>query len=230
MSPRWNWDFEDEQRAPRKPATAPTLPAQRPVPRDPRARFRRRRLGAVAGFVIAARRADRRAVGLARRRLDLLGGHEDCGGQSGAHAAARGRAGARRKRRRLGARLHAVRQRRRRHRARTWRSRSTTARARTRPQILDVLEREHVPATFFVVGQEMRDFGASTEREIDDGFVIGDHTENHPMLAHALGARPERTALRTGRADRTARRAQAAPVPPAVRIVQRDDLAPAARR
>jgi len=51
MSPRWNWDFEDEQRAPRKPATAPPLPAQRPEPRDRRARFRRRRLGAVAGFV-----------------------------------------------------------------------------------------------------------------------------------------------------------------------------------
>ena len=30
----------------------------------------------------------------------------------------------------------------------------------------------------------LHDFGASTEREIRDGFVIGDHTENHPMMAH----------------------------------------------
>jgi peptidoglycan-N-acetylglucosamine deacetylase len=52
------------------------------------------------------------------------------------------------------------------------------------PQVLDVLEREHVPATFFVIGQEIHDFGASTEREIRDGFTIGDHTENHPMMAH----------------------------------------------
>lgn len=52
------------------------------------------------------------------------------------------------------------------------------------PQVLDVLEREQAPATFFVIGQEIHDFGSSTEREIRDGFVIGDHTENHPMMAH----------------------------------------------
>jgi peptidoglycan/xylan/chitin deacetylase (PgdA/CDA1 family) len=52
------------------------------------------------------------------------------------------------------------------------------------PQVLDILEREHVPATFFVIGQEIHDFGSSTEREIRGGFTIGDHTENHPMMAH----------------------------------------------
>jgi peptidoglycan/xylan/chitin deacetylase (PgdA/CDA1 family) len=51
------------------------------------------------------------------------------------------------------------------------------------PEVLDVLEREHAPATFFVIGQEIHDFGTSTEREIRDGFAIGDHTENHPMMA-----------------------------------------------
>jgi len=52
------------------------------------------------------------------------------------------------------------------------------------PQVLSVLERYHVPATFFVIGRMLRYFGASTVREIEDGDVIGDHTENHPMLAH----------------------------------------------
>ena len=51
------------------------------------------------------------------------------------------------------------------------------------PGVLDVLEREHVPATFFVIGEELRYFSASTVREIRDGFVIGDHTETHPMMA-----------------------------------------------
>jgi peptidoglycan/xylan/chitin deacetylase (PgdA/CDA1 family) len=52
------------------------------------------------------------------------------------------------------------------------------------PQVLSVLEHNHVRATFFVIGRMLRYFGASTVREIEDGDVIGDHTENHPMLAH----------------------------------------------
>jgi peptidoglycan/xylan/chitin deacetylase (PgdA/CDA1 family) len=51
-----------------------------------------------------------------------------------------------------------------------------------------------VPATFFVIGQEIHDFGASAEREVRDGFTIGDHTENHPMLAH-LSAHDQREQL-----------------------------------
>jgi len=52
------------------------------------------------------------------------------------------------------------------------------------PQVLAVLERYHVKATFFVIGKMLQYFGASTVREIEDGDVIGDHTESHPMLAH----------------------------------------------
>ncbi len=51
------------------------------------------------------------------------------------------------------------------------------------PQLLSVLERYHVKATFFAVGRMLQYFGASAVREIEDGDVIGDHTENHPMLA-----------------------------------------------
>ena len=52
------------------------------------------------------------------------------------------------------------------------------------PQVLSVLEQYHVKATFFVIGKMIEYFGASTAREIEDGDVIGDHTESHPMLAH----------------------------------------------
>jgi peptidoglycan/xylan/chitin deacetylase (PgdA/CDA1 family) len=51
------------------------------------------------------------------------------------------------------------------------------------PEVLNVLEREHAPATFFVIGEEERYFSASTVREIHDRFVIGDHTETHPEMA-----------------------------------------------
>lgn len=50
------------------------------------------------------------------------------------------------------------------------------------PQILDILERYHVPATFFIVGRSLKDFGSILPREIADGFVIGDHTQDHLML------------------------------------------------
>lgn len=51
------------------------------------------------------------------------------------------------------------------------------------PAVLSVLERMHVRATFFVIGKMLRYFGTSLVREIEDGDVIGDHTETHPMLA-----------------------------------------------
>ncbi|HEX5225050.1 MAG TPA: polysaccharide deacetylase family protein, partial [Solirubrobacteraceae bacterium] len=62
------------------------------------------------------------------------------------------------------------------------------------PGVLDVLERLHARATFFAIGRMLRYFGASTEREIRDGDVIGDHTENHPMLAR-LSAHDQREEL-----------------------------------
>jgi peptidoglycan/xylan/chitin deacetylase (PgdA/CDA1 family) len=52
------------------------------------------------------------------------------------------------------------------------------------PEVLSVLERFHVHATFFVIGAMLRYFSASTVREIKDGDVIGDHTETHPEMAN----------------------------------------------
>ena len=62
------------------------------------------------------------------------------------------------------------------------------------PGVLSVLERFHVHATFFVIGEMLRYFSASAEREIRDGDVIGDHTETHPEMA-TLSAHDQREEL-----------------------------------
>jgi len=49
-------------------------------------------------------------------------------------------------------------------------------------QVLDVLRREHAPATFFIVGAMLRYFRPQLDREITGGFVVGDHTMTHPSL------------------------------------------------
>jgi peptidoglycan-N-acetylglucosamine deacetylase len=49
--------------------------------------------------------------------------------------------------------------------------------------VVNVLVRMRVPATFFVVGQQLDDFAAGLKDEIRHGFVVGDHTENHKDLA-----------------------------------------------
>jgi len=51
------------------------------------------------------------------------------------------------------------------------------------PEVLDVLERFHVRATFFEIGKMLQYFSSSTVRELRDGDVVGDHTETHPELA-----------------------------------------------
>jgi peptidoglycan-N-acetylglucosamine deacetylase len=195
MSPRWNWDFEDGERVRRGLAAPPASPSPpAPQPSD-EARYRRRRLGAALVFALAV------IVLL----VALLGSHHKAGvssaGASGhlsrpsalravapADALERGekavdsvlgytpfvRAG--------GTQGKDV--------ALTF----DDGPGPYTPGVLDVLEREHAPATFFVVGQEIPDFRASAEREIRAGFVIGDHTENHPMLAH-LSAHDQREQL-----------------------------------
>jgi peptidoglycan/xylan/chitin deacetylase (PgdA/CDA1 family) len=52
------------------------------------------------------------------------------------------------------------------------------------PHVLQVLQKLHVPATFFEVGFMERWFHASTTQALSQGHVIGDHTESHPKLAH----------------------------------------------
>jgi peptidoglycan/xylan/chitin deacetylase (PgdA/CDA1 family) len=51
------------------------------------------------------------------------------------------------------------------------------------PQVLSILERENVPATFFVVGSMERYFHASTSESLAHGYAIGDHTEAHAPMS-----------------------------------------------
>ena len=55
---------------------------------------------------------------------------------------------------------------------------------RNTPQILDTLSREHVPATFFVTGQNAVRSPALVNREIAEGHVVGNHTLTHSGLGH----------------------------------------------
>ncbi len=50
-------------------------------------------------------------------------------------------------------------------------------------ELLDELQRLRVPATFFVVGYQLPEFGATLQRMIDLGVPIGDHTSEHANLA-----------------------------------------------
>lgn len=53
------------------------------------------------------------------------------------------------------------------------------------PEILDVLEREHVPATFFQIGEWIAKYGengALERRMLADGDMLGDHTWTHPDM------------------------------------------------
>jgi peptidoglycan-N-acetylglucosamine deacetylase len=51
------------------------------------------------------------------------------------------------------------------------------------PAILAILEREHVPATFFEVGIVEQYFHASTAAIVAHGYPIGDHTETHAPMS-----------------------------------------------
>lgn len=49
-------------------------------------------------------------------------------------------------------------------------------------RILDVLESEHVHATFFVVGRAVQAYPAVVQREVRDGDAVGNHTWDHRHL------------------------------------------------
>ena len=51
------------------------------------------------------------------------------------------------------------------------------------PRILDVLKRYHVPATFFIVGENALTQRSLLLREIAEGHEVGSHTYTHPNLA-----------------------------------------------
>jgi cellulose synthase/poly-beta-1,6-N-acetylglucosamine synthase-like glycosyltransferase/peptidoglycan/xylan/chitin deacetylase (PgdA/CDA1 family)/spore germination protein YaaH len=52
------------------------------------------------------------------------------------------------------------------------------------PKILDVLKREHAPATFFLIGIEADKFATLTSRIYEEGHEIGNHTFTHPDISN----------------------------------------------
>ncbi len=75
--------------------------------------------------------------------------------------------------------------------------------------LLDELERAHVPATFFVVGYQLPDFGPQLQREVDLGMTVGDHTADHANLTQ-LSPRDQRRQIVD---DATEIRSYGAPYP-----------------
>jgi peptidoglycan-N-acetylglucosamine deacetylase len=197
MSPRWHWDFEEARPARRPPPPPPPeLPAVLDEPSvEPLRRFRRRRLAAFLTLTAL--------VAL------LVGALSSSSHQHAAPASAAQAELARARH----ARAHAPSELERNQGnavssvlAYTPFVREGGARGRDialtfddgpgpyTPQVLSILERFHVRATFFAIGKMERYFSASTVREIEDGDAIGDHTESHPALA-TLSAHDQREQL-----------------------------------
>jgi peptidoglycan/xylan/chitin deacetylase (PgdA/CDA1 family) len=50
------------------------------------------------------------------------------------------------------------------------------------PRVLDLLERHHVKATFFMMGRNVERFPAIARQVLDRGHEIGNHSYSHPKL------------------------------------------------
>ncbi|MCL7748386.1 polysaccharide deacetylase family protein [Halalkalibacter alkaliphilus] len=50
------------------------------------------------------------------------------------------------------------------------------------PRILDILNQKNVPATFFVMGQQIEEFPAMMKRIVREGHGIANHTWSHPNI------------------------------------------------
>src|SRR5271163_5191499 len=50
------------------------------------------------------------------------------------------------------------------------------------PKLLDLLDRHHARATFFLIGRYVRECPDLVKETIARGHVLGNHTETHPNL------------------------------------------------
>ena len=67
----------------------------------------------------------------------------------------------------------------------------------TTPQILDILEQEHVPATFFVVGMRAAAMPAILQRMYRDGDEVGNHSWDHTDFTTLTSAQIQSEVSRT---------------------------------
>lgn len=59
------------------------------------------------------------------------------------------------------------------------------------PDILDILKRENVPATFFIIGKNGQSYPDLLRRIVNEGHEIGNHTYTHPNLGEVPGSLTE---------------------------------------
>jgi peptidoglycan/xylan/chitin deacetylase (PgdA/CDA1 family) len=64
------------------------------------------------------------------------------------------------------------------------------------PEVLDIMKRYHVPATFFVVGQSCKKYPDLIKRELAEGNEIENHTYTHPDLSKDNALRTEEEILK----------------------------------
>ncbi|WP_394889845.1 chitooligosaccharide deacetylase NodB [Mesorhizobium sp. AaZ16] len=72
------------------------------------------------------------------------------------------------------------------------------------PDILDLLARHRVPATFFVIGAEAEDQPELIRRIFAEGHEVANHTMTHPDLSRCEPAEVEREILEANRVIRMA--------------------------
>ena len=80
------------------------------------------------------------------------------------------------------------------------------------PQVLDLLQQENIPATFFLVGEHALEHPDLVQRIHREGHVIANHTLTHPHLERLTEAQV-RAELQGGDAALTAVLGPATPVP-----------------
>lgn len=51
------------------------------------------------------------------------------------------------------------------------------------PQVLDILKKNGVHATFFVIGENVEKYPSLVKREVEEGNCVGNHTWSHPLGA-----------------------------------------------
>jgi peptidoglycan-N-acetylglucosamine deacetylase len=85
-------------------------------------------------------------------------------------------------------------------------------------QILDILARECVKATFFTIGRMAHDYPQDLRRVLAAGHSIGTHSENHPLSMNRMPIERARQEIDDGIASATAALGDPAAVSPFMRI------------
>ncbi|GAB1716032.1 MAG: polysaccharide deacetylase [Nitrobacter sp.] len=85
-------------------------------------------------------------------------------------------------------------------------------------QILDILARECVKATFFTIGRMAHDYPQDLRRVLAAGHSIGTHSQNHPLSMNRMPIERARKEIDDGIASATAALGDPADVAPFMRI------------